>query len=221
VECDRSSAPCPTCLRVQADVDPNNTVVESVESDNAFPTNGTPADVQVESTMPLSLTFVPVFQTTTGLTGDVTTQNLDEFTSFMRKVLPIKDYLVTLHAPFTTSSPALESNSNASWFQVLGEINALRVAEGRPDYYMGIVGTTYTSESRASHLPRAAPRCRGTAPICRVDHGARALAQSESSARTVRRRGQSGSELPLSVGTIGFTDTTSLQECSSHRAPLT
>src|SRR4030095_9671070 len=63
----------------------------------------------------------------------------------MRKVLPIKDYLVTLHEPFTTSSPALESNSNASWFQVLGEINALRVAEGRPDYYMGIVGTTYTS----------------------------------------------------------------------------
>jgi hypothetical protein len=99
----------------------------------------------VEFTTPLSLMFIPVFQTATGLTGDVTSQNLDDFTSFMRKVLPIKDYLVTLHEPFTTSAPAVESNSNAAWFQILGEINALRVAEGRPEYYMGIVGTPYTS----------------------------------------------------------------------------
>jgi hypothetical protein len=133
-------------LRVQVDVDPSNAVIETNEGDNTFPVNGVPLDVRVEVTTPLDLTFVPVFQPATGLTGNITSQNLDQFMAFARKVVPIKDYQITLHAPFSTSAPPLESNDgNGGWFQVLGEINALRVAEGSPGYYMGIVGTPYSS----------------------------------------------------------------------------
>jgi hypothetical protein len=151
-------------------VDPTNVVSEADEGDNAFPVSGTPFEPRVEFTTPLNLTLVPVFQTATGLTGNVSSNNLDEYLVFAGKVLPIRDYRVTLHETFTTSAPPVESNNgNNGWFQILSEINTLRVAEGTADYYLGIVGTTYNSgvagfafaPGRASvawdKLPSAAP----------------------------------------------------------------
>lgn len=133
-------------LRVLVDVDPTNTVTETNEGDNSFPANGTPFDTPVQVTAPLNLTLVPVLQTSTGLTGNATLSTLDDFLVFARKVLPIRDYRVLIHETFTTSAPPVESNNgNNAWWQILSEINALRVAEGTNDYYMGIVGTTYNS----------------------------------------------------------------------------
>lgn len=133
-------------LRFLADVDPTNAIAESNESDNTFPASGTPFAVSVEFTSPLNVTFVPVLQSATGLTGNVSGQNLDDFLTFARKILPIKDYNASLHDVFTTAAPALESNNgNNGWFQVLSEINTMRVAEGSANYYVGIVGTTYNS----------------------------------------------------------------------------
>lgn len=133
-------------LRILADVDPSNAVQESNESDNAFPASGIPLTPSVEFTAPLSLTIVPVLQAANGVGGNATNQNQDDFLTFARKVLPIKDYNVTLHSVVTTSAPVLASNDgNNAWFQILGEVNALRVAEGSSDYYLGVVGTTYSS----------------------------------------------------------------------------
>lgn len=157
-------------LRVLVDVDPTNSVSETNEGDNSFPLNGTPFETPVQVTAPLNLTLVPVLQTSTGLTGNVSLSNLDEYLVFARKVMPIRDYRLLLHETFTTSAPAVESNNgNNGWLQILSEINALRVAEGTNDYYMGIVRTTYNSgvagyafaPGRASvawdRLPSAAP----------------------------------------------------------------
>jgi hypothetical protein len=157
-------------LRILVAVDPANTVVETDEGDNTFPRDGTPFAPRVEFTAPLNLTVVPVALTSTGLTGNVSLANLDNFFTFARKVLPIKDYRVTLHETFTSSAKQLFSdNGNNAWLEVLGEINALRVAEGTLDYYVGVVGTDYTSgvagmaftPGRASvvwdKLPSAAP----------------------------------------------------------------
>ena len=133
-------------LRILADVDPGNALSEADESDNTFPVNGTPFEPRVELTTPLNVTVVPVAQQATGLTGNVTLGNLDEFLVFSRKVLPIPDYRVTLHPTFSTAAPGVESNNgNSGWFQILGEINTLRVAEGTSDYYLGVVGTPYNS----------------------------------------------------------------------------
>jgi hypothetical protein len=133
-------------LRLLAEVDPGNAVAEADEGDNVFPRDGLPFVPGVEFTTPLSITLVPVFQTSTGIAANVTASNLNDFLEFARKILPIREYQVAVHEMFTTSAPPLESNNgNNGWIQVLGEINALRVAEGSGDYYMGIVGTPYTS----------------------------------------------------------------------------
>jgi hypothetical protein len=133
-------------LRILVDVDPANTIAESDEMDNTFPRDGTPFAPRVEFTAPLNVTVVPVALPSSGLTGNVTVGNLGDFFTFARKVLPIKDYRVVLHETFTSSAQQLFSNNgNNAWLEVLGEINALRVAEGTSDYYVGVVGTDYSS----------------------------------------------------------------------------
>ena len=133
-------------LRILVDVDPGNAVAETDEGDNTFPRDGTPFAPRVEFTAPLNVTVVPVALPSTGLTGNVSPANVDNYFTFARKVFPIKDYRVTLHETFTSSAKQLFSdNGNNAWLEVLGEINALRVAEGTSDYYMGVVGTDYTS----------------------------------------------------------------------------
>jgi hypothetical protein len=133
-------------LRLVADVDPGNAITETDESDNAFPANGTFHEPSIAFPPPLNITLVPVAQASTGLTGNLTPANLGDYMAFARKVFPIRDYQITLHEPLATSTPPLESNDgNNAWFQVLGEINALRVAEGSSDYFMGIVATPYSS----------------------------------------------------------------------------
>jgi hypothetical protein len=133
-------------LRILVDVDPANSVAEADEGDNTFPRDGTPFAPRVEFTAPLNVTVIPVALASTGLTGNVSVANLDDFFTFARKVFPIKEYRVTLHETFTSSAKQLFSdNGNNAWLEVLGEINALRVAEGTSDYYLGVVGTDYTS----------------------------------------------------------------------------
>jgi hypothetical protein len=133
-------------LRILADVDPDNAIAESDEGDNTFPPERTPFMPTVEITTPLNVTVVPVLQAPTGQTGTVTSANLGDFFAFAQKVFPIRDYRLTLHETFSTSWGPLESNDgNNSWTYILGEVNALRVAEGSSDYYMGIVGTPYSS----------------------------------------------------------------------------
>ena len=133
-------------LRLLAEVDPGNTIAESNEGDNVFPRDGTPYAPAVEITAPLNVTIVPVTQTTTGVTGNATSANLAEFLTFAQKVFPVKDYRVTLHEPVTTAWGPVQSNdADNYWFRILGEVNAVRVAEGSNDYYVGIVATPYTS----------------------------------------------------------------------------
>jgi hypothetical protein len=133
-------------LRLVADVDPTNALAEADETDNTFPANGAMYEPRVDFTPPFNLTIVPVYQASTRLTGRVSAANVNEFTAFARKVLPIRDYQVNLHPTFSSSAPALESNDgNGGWLQLLNEINALRVAEGTDDYYLGIAATLYNS----------------------------------------------------------------------------
>lgn len=133
-------------LRVLADVDPTNAIQEADEGDNSFPVDGSPGVPPLQTTLPLNLAFVPVLHSSNGAIGNVTAGNMEQYLAMARKVLPIKDIVPTLHAVFATSTPPVESNDgNSSWIQLLGEINALRTAEGSTDYYMGIVNVSYTA----------------------------------------------------------------------------
>jgi hypothetical protein len=129
--------------------DPTNAIQEADEADNSFPVDGSPGVPPLQTTLPLNLAFVPVAHSSNGATGNVTAGNMEQYLAMARKVLPIKDIVPTLHAVFATSTPPVESNDgNASWIQILGEINALRTAEGSSDYYMGIVNALHRRHRR-------------------------------------------------------------------------
>ena len=92
------------------------------------------------------LRFVPVKQSVNGLTGDVSSANKDALLAKTVKIHPISAYSADVHATYTTNAPALTGgNANGAWATILGEIQALRIAEGSPRNYFGIVKTSYKS----------------------------------------------------------------------------
>jgi len=135
-------------LRMLVDVDPANVVAEANENDNQFPVNGEPLPLDVRVTTPLPIRFVPVAQSPNGngLTGSISEPNGAEFTPHMLKMFPVQAIDPDVHAIYTTTLPVLQSgDANSSWTTLLGEINALRVAEGSDRHYYGVVKVSYTS----------------------------------------------------------------------------
>ena len=137
-----------TGLRVIAEVDPTNAVVEASEADNAFPASGAPLEVTVRNVAPLRITFVPVIQRfDKALVGNVSDANKDQFLVDARRMLPLLDIDAQVHAPYTTAdSIELTSNDgNSEWLRVLSEMNALRIAESSLRHYFGVVKVSYNS----------------------------------------------------------------------------
>jgi hypothetical protein len=133
-------------LRILADVDPTNQVAESDDSDNAFPVGGTPFAVDVRPVPTWNVRFVPVFQQTNGLQGNVSAANQAQFLADPLKVLPVAGVSVDIRAVYTTTAAAVESNNaNGAWGTILSELWALKTAEASPRYYYGVVKTSYGS----------------------------------------------------------------------------
>jgi len=133
-------------LRILADVDPNGTVVETSETDNTYPSSGTPAAIDVRTVPTFSIRMVPVLQSATGLQGGVTVGNAASYLADTRALFPLDAVDVDVRAPFTTNSDTLKSNdANGAWNQILSEVNALRAADGSTRYYYGIVKVSYSS----------------------------------------------------------------------------
>ncbi|MDQ2930473.1 MAG: M66 family metalloprotease, partial [Gemmatimonadota bacterium] len=132
-------------LSILADVDPSHVIPEVNRNNNSFPTTGTPLALTVKNLSTFYIRFVPITQSATGLTGAVSSSNTDGFMVKTVKIHPISAYSADVHATYTSSSLALtSSNSNGSWTTLLGEMQALRVAEGSPRNYFGIVRVSYT-----------------------------------------------------------------------------
>ncbi len=134
-------------LELIADVDPGNAIPEQDEGDNNFPVSGSPQAMDVRTINPFPVRFVPVLQSVNGLTGNVTAGNMDQFLTVTQQLFPLESYDADLHSPYTynDSIPIESDNATGTWGRVLSEINALRVADGSPRYYYGVVKTTYSS----------------------------------------------------------------------------
>lgn len=133
-------------FRIEAEIDPTSTVLESDETDNLL----TPPGPVVQTVPTLDLTFVPVIQKQHAVRGDVgnvTSVNKDEFVTLTRKLHPVAAYNTAVHAPYTTTiNDTLQAdNGNSAWGTILEEIDALRVAEGSSRYYYGVAKVSYTS----------------------------------------------------------------------------
>ncbi|MBC7896848.1 MAG: hypothetical protein H7066_15635, partial [Cytophagaceae bacterium] len=133
-------------LRIIADVDPTDAIIESAEGDNSYPTSGTPLTMDVRTLPSFDIRFVPVTQSVNGLTGGVTAGNVGSYLAWTTKLFPIGAVDVDVRAPYTTNAGVLQSsNGNGAWSQVLSELNALRTADGSTRYYAGIAKVTYSS----------------------------------------------------------------------------
>jgi hypothetical protein len=132
-------------LGIVADVDPGNTVTETDETDNVFPTTGPRLPVEVRQASPLAVTLIPVRQSANGLQGDVTPANAAEYLDLTRRMYPLPGYDVQVHPLYTTTtSAALEAgNENNAWNTILSELLMLRVADGSERHYYGVVRIGY------------------------------------------------------------------------------
>ena len=133
-------------LSILVDVDPTNAIAEGNETDNDFPVGGSPQAIDVRTTAPFDVTFIPVRQSANNLVGDVSSGNASQFLDVTMRMLPIVQADVTLHAEYVTDAPALENdNDNDAWSTILSEVGSLKVAESASGYYYGVVRTSYNS----------------------------------------------------------------------------
>ena len=133
-------------LRVLADVDPTNAVLESNDADNTFPVSATPFVLDVRTVPTWNIRFVPVLQSVNSLQGNVTVGNAATFLIDPLKLLPVGAYGADVRAVYTTTAPVLQSgNGNGAWGTILSEVAALRGADASTRYYYGVVKTSYGS----------------------------------------------------------------------------
>lgn len=129
-------------VTVLADVDPDNTVAEDLETDNLFPVSGTPRALDVRLVPALAVRCVPV-QQGNGLLGNVSDANADAFLTRTRDLHPLNAVSFTTRAPYTTTLNM--SSDGANWSPLLSELRALRTADGAPQHYDGEATVSYTS----------------------------------------------------------------------------
>jgi hypothetical protein len=137
-------------LRIQAEVDPAGTVVETDETDNLYPALA-PLTMDVRTVPAVDVTFVPVIQlgipVARRVPGNVSNANTAQFVNLTQKMHPVSAINSVVHADYTTTTTdTLQAlNANQAWTTILGEIDALRIAESSARYYYGVAHVSYPS----------------------------------------------------------------------------
>ena len=133
-------------LKILADVDPSNTVVEANEGDNNFPASGLALAMDVRTTSAFSVRFVPVLQQVAGRLGNVSDGNKDQVLAETMKMHPLAAYDADVRTtPYISGAPALDAGNASTWTQVLSEVNTLRQTDVSSRYYFGVVNPNYSS----------------------------------------------------------------------------
>lgn len=126
---------------LMVDVDPGLLIPETDEANNAWLSSVTPQALDVRDLPVLSMTLVPVH--TAAGTGNVSDGNAGTYMDFTRRIHPIPDYDVEVHATFnSTAAPAADGSG---WVPMLAEVSALRDADGSDRYYFGVTHVAYGS----------------------------------------------------------------------------
>ena len=127
-------------------LDPDDVIPETDKGNNRWPAGSARQPVAVQTAPPFSLRFVPVFQPATGVTGNIDNTSQAGFIAMSQRLYPLGSVTTDVRAPYTSSAPgAVPDDANGAWSQILGEMNALRLAESVSRHYMGVISTGYTS----------------------------------------------------------------------------
>ena len=122
-----------------ADVDPNNTVVESNETDNSWPLTGASKPIRVVTVPTVNIQLVPIRHRTTSQASAPTAQ----LTTLLQRMYPLAQVNVTIHAEYATDTPPLTDGN--SWLSMLSQIDALRTMEASSAYYFGVLNQSVAS----------------------------------------------------------------------------
>ena len=129
---------------VLADVDPENAVAETNESDNSFPAAGNPKALSVQSAPAAIIRLVPIRQTANNLQGSVTAP--DQLLDLTRRMYPLGNVTAEVRQAFTVTGPLQPFDENRQWNQILSDLEALRVTDDATDRtYYGLVRLDYNS----------------------------------------------------------------------------
>jgi hypothetical protein len=126
-------------LSILADVDPDNEISESDETDNTFPLGGTPQALDVRTVPAFAIRFIPVRQRANGRQGNVSEASKEQFLELTRRIYPLSQITADVHAVYTTTTEAALSADFETWNTVLSEIYALRIIERGSPHYYGVV----------------------------------------------------------------------------------
>jgi hypothetical protein len=134
-------------LRLLVEADPTGSIAaDSDPSDNVWPRDGAPRAIAVRAVEPWRAVLVPVTNAPTSLTGNVSEANKDQFTTMVRRVMPIHEAIIRVREPYTSNVAQLQNNDgNGAWIALLGELLALQRLEARDEYLYGVVKVNYTS----------------------------------------------------------------------------
>jgi hypothetical protein len=119
-------------LRVEIQADPNNQVAETDEGDNALTL--TPS---VGAGTVLYLTVVPVIHYAF---GQEKVPSIPNFSPTVWSIWPLKEISYTIRAPYTFSDTL---DTKYGWVRLLGQLVALRQADGSGSYYYGFARVDY------------------------------------------------------------------------------
>ena len=134
-------------LSILVEVDPDDTFAEANETDNTFPASGTPIAMDVRTTDPFRVRFVPVRTKADNRQGNVTTANRDRFLETAMRLHPLASFDSDMRVVYTTSTdkPLQSENANQAWNAVVQEILTKRTAESNSRYYYGVVNPAYNN----------------------------------------------------------------------------
>ena len=120
-------------MTIVADVDPDNIIAESNETDNAWPLTGVSKPMRVVTVPTVNIQLVPIRHRVSGAVGTADLQ----LTQLLQRMYPLGTVNVTAHAEYVSDTPALTTGS--TWIQMLNEIDVLRTLEGSSAYYFGVL----------------------------------------------------------------------------------
>ncbi len=127
-------------ISVIAEVDPDNTVSESNESDNRFPLSGAALPLTVVNVPPFNIRLVPVQQNRNGPLGAAAVTLFDVF----RSVWPMSRIQAEVRQPLVIDY-TIGTQTFDDWGRLVRDIEILRQTEGSASFYYGLVRTRGTS----------------------------------------------------------------------------
>ncbi|MEP6833043.1 MAG: Ig-like domain-containing protein, partial [Gemmatimonas sp.] len=131
-----------TGVSLLADADPANLIVESNETDNLFPLNGTPMALAPVTVPEFNVRLVPIRQNRTGQTG--ATNGNNTVVNTLKSVWPLATVNISTRSTLAMDY-TLISTSFDEWSLMVRDLELVRRLESSNMYYYGLVRVSYTS----------------------------------------------------------------------------